>query len=259
MGLGGLPNFYNYTEGHVMHMLHFGATVLQVFSDNFSHPCTGAVMGKVINLKNAEKLSMSKISKPNEAFAEVSDKRSDRERISSDRKSDQPSSSGASSTSERRDRANRTYSMRIGIACGPAIVGVLQGKTPLFDCWGPTINLAARLESTGSPSYMQCSEDVYNRVKEKKESPYSWDKPRTIYAKGFGNLTAYFANKTARSVPIDLIDALDLQVDFKDFAFGNATGPKVRPEGAPSHHHVNNLVLDKTPSNTDVHLIFNVT
>lgn len=51
------------------------------------------------------------------------------------------------------------------------------------------------------------------------------------------------------------------QVDFKDFAFGNATGPKVRPEGAPSHHHVNNLVLDNTPSNTtkiwpgtDVHL-----
>ena len=45
--------------------------------------------------------------------------------------------------------------MRYGVASGPVTAGVLQGKAPLFDIWGKTVNLASRLESTGVPGTIQ--------------------------------------------------------------------------------------------------------
>ena len=45
--------------------------------------------------------------------------------------------------------------MRYGIAAGPVMAGVLQGKTPMFDIWGKTVNLASRMESTGQPGRIQ--------------------------------------------------------------------------------------------------------
>ena len=45
--------------------------------------------------------------------------------------------------------------MRYGIATGPVTAGVLQGKAPMFDIWGKTVNLASRLESTGQPGRIQ--------------------------------------------------------------------------------------------------------
>ena len=48
-----------------------------------------------------------------------------------------------------------TCIMRYGIAAGPVTAGVLQGKTPMFDIWGKTVNLASRMESTGQPGRIQ--------------------------------------------------------------------------------------------------------
>ena len=45
--------------------------------------------------------------------------------------------------------------MRYGIAAGPITGGVLQGKTPMFDIWGKTVNLASRMESTGMAGRIQ--------------------------------------------------------------------------------------------------------
>ena len=39
--------------------------------------------------------------------------------------------------------------MRYGIAVGPVTMGVLPGERPMFDVWGKTVNLAARMEVRG--------------------------------------------------------------------------------------------------------------
>lgn len=58
--------------------------------------------------------------------------------------------------------ANRSDGLRvrIGIHAGPAVVGVMGGKRMTYDVWGDTVNVAARMESTGEPGRIQASEAV---------------------------------------------------------------------------------------------------
>jgi class 3 adenylate cyclase len=49
-------------------------------------------------------------------------------------------------------------SFRIGVATGPAVGGVIGRRKFSYDLWGATVNLAARLESYGTPGYIQVSE-----------------------------------------------------------------------------------------------------
>lgn len=46
----------------------------------------------------------------------------------------------------------REVRVRIGIATGPLLGGVIGNSRFTYDVWGPTVNLASRLEAQGSPS-----------------------------------------------------------------------------------------------------------
>ena len=52
--------------------------------------------------------------------------------------------------------------MRYGIALGPVTVGVLQGKCPVFDVWGKTVNLASRMEVSIGTSCVTIIIIIYN-------------------------------------------------------------------------------------------------
>ncbi|CAG0899295.1 unnamed protein product [Darwinula stevensoni] len=56
--------------------------------------------------------------------------------------------------------SNQEFSLRIGIACGPLIAGVVGAEKPLYDIWGDTVNMASRLESTGKRWEVHISEEV---------------------------------------------------------------------------------------------------
>ncbi|XP_019763567.2 adenylate cyclase type 2 isoform X2 [Dendroctonus ponderosae] len=45
--------------------------------------------------------------------------------------------------------------LRIGIAHGPIIAGVVGSKKPLYDIWGDAVNMASRMDSTGCPGQIQ--------------------------------------------------------------------------------------------------------
>jgi class 3 adenylate cyclase len=44
------------------------------------------------------------------------------------------------------------WEVRIGVAFGPTVAGIIGGKRMQFDVWGDTVNTAARLCSSAQPS-----------------------------------------------------------------------------------------------------------
>lgn len=52
--------------------------------------------------------------------------------------------------------------IRIGLASGPVVGGVIGQQRILFDLWGDTVNTAARMQSTGVPGRIQVSESTWS-------------------------------------------------------------------------------------------------
>jgi len=48
--------------------------------------------------------------------------------------------------------------VRIGMATGPAVAGVIGQRKFAYDLWGDTVNTAARMESNGVPGEIQVSD-----------------------------------------------------------------------------------------------------
>lgn len=59
--------------------------------------------------------------------------------------------------------------VRVGIATGAVISGVIGTQVPIFDLWGETVNIASRLEEEGIPGAIQVSEGTYWRLRNKYE------------------------------------------------------------------------------------------
>ena len=56
------------------------------------------------------------------------------------------------------------WDLRVGVHVGPVVAGVLGRKQALYDLWGDTVNVAARLESHGKPGTVNLSIEAWSRV-----------------------------------------------------------------------------------------------
>jgi class 3 adenylate cyclase len=56
--------------------------------------------------------------------------------------------------------------LRIGIASGELVAGVIGQSRQLFDVWGDVVNTASRMESHGVPGRIQVSESTYQLTRE---------------------------------------------------------------------------------------------
>ena len=45
--------------------------------------------------------------------------------------------------------------MVVGFNVGPVIAGVVGAQKPLYDIWGDTVNVASRMDYTGTKGYIQ--------------------------------------------------------------------------------------------------------
>jgi adenylate cyclase len=64
-----------------------------------------------------------------------------------------------------RNSQGTSVPIRIGIASGPVVAGVVGTRKFFYDVWGDTVNVASRMESTGIPGRIQVSKETYERVK----------------------------------------------------------------------------------------------
>lgn len=59
--------------------------------------------------------------------------------------------------------------VRIGMATGSVVSGVIGTRVPIFDLWGEPVNHAARLQQEGVPGSIQVCESTYWRLRNKYE------------------------------------------------------------------------------------------
>jgi len=64
-----------------------------------------------------------------------------------------------------RDSRGNPLPLRIGLANGPVVAGVVGSRRFFYDVWGDAVNVASRMESTDSVGRIQVPEDVYQRLK----------------------------------------------------------------------------------------------
>jgi guanylate cyclase len=76
--------------------------------------------------------------------------------------------------------------VRIGLASGPAVGGIIGRQRLLFDLWGGTVNTAARMESTGVPGRIQLAASTRDRLRESERF-----EARDVDVKGLGRMTTY--------------------------------------------------------------------
>ncbi len=86
------------------------------------------------------------------------------------------------------DDSGRPLSIRIGIATGPVVAGVIGSAKFSYDVWGDTVNIANRMESHGCAGRIHVTAAVYECLRDK----YQFEARGAIQVKHKGSMTTYF-------------------------------------------------------------------
>lgn len=108
---------------------------------------------------------------------------------------------------------------------GPVTGGVLRGERARFQLFGDTMNMAARMESTGRPRQIHLSQETANLLKAAGRA--SWVRVRTdiVHVKGKGDLRTFWltyrgpsathtAGLVSRTVTTETEPSLDLEQEL---------------------------------------------
>jgi guanylate cyclase len=87
--------------------------------------------------------------------------------------------------------------IRIGIATGPVVAGVIGNKKFSYDVWGDTVNMASRMESHGVAGAIQ----VTSAVKARLVDRYEFEKRAPVNIKGKGPTTTYLLRERRGALP----------------------------------------------------------
>jgi guanylate cyclase len=83
--------------------------------------------------------------------------------------------------------ADAPLQLRIGLASGPVVGGIIGRQRILFDLWGDTVNTASRMESSGLPGRIQVAASTHALLRE----DYRFESREAVEVKGIGRLTTF--------------------------------------------------------------------
>ena len=87
-----------------------------------------------------------------------------------------------------KDSRGDALPLRIGLASGPVVAGVVGSRRFFYDVWGDAVNVASRMESTDSVGRIQVPEDVYRRLK----SDFVLQERGVVEVKGKGVMRTWY-------------------------------------------------------------------
>lgn len=81
-----------------------------------------------------------------------------------------------------------SFSLRIGMATGPVVAGVIGMKKFSYDLWGDAVNLASRMESQGKPGRIQVTEEMHQCLRDR----YHFTARGPVRVKGHSEMSTYW-------------------------------------------------------------------
>lgn len=94
----------------------------------------------------------------------------------------------AKTAAARAQTGQQCWDLRVGVHTGPLMAGVIGNKKFAYDIWGDTVNIASRLESTGTPGKINVSATTFAAVSQVFTGVYRG----RITAKNAGEIEMYF-------------------------------------------------------------------
>eukprot|EP00667_Euglena_gracilis_P001456 EG_transcript_1455 len=190
LAISGLPGH----EGRncALDMLRFASCVAQVFSCKFDHPSRGDVLALLQSQPVKDKTRQSKSTNGKSSSAVDVKRHSVAVSVSNGAVRKDGRKLSTSSQAVAKPATKDPYAkgpkvrclMSYGIAAGPVTAGVLQGKNPMFDIWGKTVNLASRMQSTGQPGRIQVSDLFHRSVVASPDQPFLFEDSHQVMCKG---------------------------------------------------------------------------
>lgn len=87
--------------------------------------------------------------------------------------------------------------LRLGIACGPVVAGVIGETKHYYDVWGDPVTMASRMQSHGSPGKIQ----VTDAFRERLDGRYVFKDRGTIGVKGVGEVSVWWLESRVGAAP----------------------------------------------------------
>ncbi len=99
---------------------------------------------------------------------------------------------------ERTAKGLPAFAMRAGVHTGAVVAGIVGDTKFQYDLWGDTVNIAARMESTGATGHVNISESTYEEVKREPELQFTVR--GMVQVKGKGEMEMYYAQRSNQQI-----------------------------------------------------------
>lgn len=86
------------------------------------------------------------------------------------------------------DPQGREVPLRIGVASGPVVAGVVGARKFFYDVWGDAVNVASRMESTDVEGRIQVPQNVYERLR----GEFDFEERGEVDVKGKGLMHTWY-------------------------------------------------------------------
>jgi class 3 adenylate cyclase len=97
--------------------------------------------------------------------------------------------------------------VRVGVATGPAVAGVIGDQRFAYDLWGDTVNLASRLEESAGAGRVLVSESTARDLTDR----YDFGPPETLELKGKGPTQTRVLLGPSSPVPVTVTSAPEME------------------------------------------------